>query len=115
MGHLRSCGTPPRTASARWPTPLARTTSVPTSAFRYDTFGRAAGTDYTATNRAVYSTDRRYDSLSRLSGWDRMLPGPNSNQEDQVLTTNYTYDTIGNLTNIDGSHNGSSIGVETRS
>jgi YD repeat-containing protein len=34
--------------------------------FRYDAFGRAVGTDYTDTDRAVYSVDLHYDTAGRL-------------------------------------------------
>jgi RHS repeat-associated protein len=59
--------------------------------------------------------DRReeftYDSLSRLTGWDLILPPPNSNQDDVVISSGYGYDTIGNLT----SYSRSDAGSETRS
>jgi hypothetical protein len=32
---------------------------------------------------------------------------PEKSQEDQVITTNYTYDTMDNISGIDGSHTGS--------
>jgi len=55
---------------------------------------------FDSTSEPSRTENFRYDTLSRLTGWDIVLPPPNSNQEDRTIETAYDYDTIDNLTSI---------------